>query len=166
MPLGVLALVSLAAAANLAGAVAGPSCRTSDARVEGFIAAKARELGGSEYCQFRRYETMSDVDGDGVDDFVVVFGIEGRNGGGNDITQFLAVFGSRAAWKPRVVECGGRGTRLVDEIEGASDGIVVMTASVYREKDPMCCPSGETRIAFRIDGEKLVEVPAPAPPRE
>jgi hypothetical protein len=136
-----------------------PSCLTADPRVEAVISAKAHELGGSEYCQYRQYETLSDLDGDGKDDFVVVFGIEGSGGGGNSVTQYLAVFGSASAWTPRVVKCGERGERLVESIKSVSNREVVLAIRPYRPKDPMCCPSGHATVTFRLEGEKLVETP-------
>ena len=48
-----------------------PTCHTADSRIEGLISAKAAELQGQEYCQFRLYHTIDDVDGDGRDDFLV-----------------------------------------------------------------------------------------------
>ena len=54
-----------------------PTCRTADLRLEQLIAAKAAELQGAEHCQSRLYHTLHDVDGDGADDFVLVFTVEG-----------------------------------------------------------------------------------------
>src|SRR5215467_6230787 len=90
---------------------AAPTCATSSRGVESLIAKKAADVGGQEYCQFRIYETHFDVDGDGREDFLVVFSIEGAHG--NDITQFLAVFPSTTGWAPTLIEVGRRGTRLV-----------------------------------------------------
>jgi len=71
-----------------------PTCRTADARVERMIASTAAESKGVEYCQFRMYHTIDDVDGDLRDDFIVVFSVEAP-AGGNDARQFLAVLPSR-----------------------------------------------------------------------
>src|SRR5215469_12865864 len=92
---------------GLAAQSAAPTCRTADVRVEGLISSKAKALGADEYCQFRLYHTLDDVDGDRQPDFIVVFALEGR-GGGNAVSQFLAVFSSRAEWKPASVQVGGR----------------------------------------------------------
>jgi hypothetical protein len=53
-----------------------PTCTTSDLRLESLIAAKAAELSGTEHCQFRLYDTLSDLDGDQLSDLVVVFTVE------------------------------------------------------------------------------------------
>src|SRR4029453_18860202 len=83
-----------------------PSCHTADARVEGLISAKAAELQGQEYCQFRLYHTIDDGDADGQDDFLVVFAVEALGGGGNGFVQYLAVFSSAARWKPALLNVG------------------------------------------------------------
>lgn len=57
-------------------------CRLADERVERVIAAQAKELHGTEYCQFRLYDAIDDFDGDGIDDFAVTFNVEGSGGGG------------------------------------------------------------------------------------
>jgi len=163
-----LALLTLVLAAARPHA---PTCQTSDARVEAVIAAEVRELKGQERCQYRRYETLSDVDGDGRPDFVVVFSVEGMSGG-NDVKQFLALLPSSSQWTARVVECGARGTRLVETIEVKERSILLHT-SEYRPGDAMCCPSGKGVATFRVEGKGLVEVkpggaetpgPAAAPP--
>ena len=138
------------------GSAHAPTCNTSDARVEAVIAAQVRELKGQERCQYRRYETLSDVDGDGHPDFVLVFAIEGMSGG-NDVKQFLALLPSASQWTARVVECGARGTRLVETIEVKERAILLHT-SEYRPGDAMCCPSGKGVATFRVEGKGLVEV--------
>jgi alpha-L-fucosidase len=142
-----------------------PTCKTSDGRVEAAIAAKVRELKGQERCQYRHYETLSDVDGDGRPDFIMVFAVEGMDGG-NDVKQFLLVSPSAGQWTSRITECGARGTRLVETIE-VKERVVVLHTSEYRPTDAMCCPSAKGVATFRLEGQGLVEVkvgtPAEAP---
>ena len=130
-----------------------PSCRTADHRVEDVIVARQRELRGQEICQYRLYETLSDVDGDRVADFLVVFTIEGVEGSANNSIQFLALFTSRAAWRPVVVEVARRGKRVVRSIH-AVVGVVDLGTLEYAPPDPMCCPSrtGSLRVVLR-DGK-------------
>ena len=87
-----------------------PSCTTADRRVEEAIVATQRELQGQALCQYRLYETLSDVDGDGVTDFFVVFTIEGAHGSATNSIQFLGMFASGTGWRPVVTEVGRRGT--------------------------------------------------------
>ena len=64
------------ALAILAAQPGNASCHTADSRVESLISGKAAELQGQEYCQFRLYHTIDDVDADGRDDFLVIFAVE------------------------------------------------------------------------------------------
>ena len=142
---------------GLAAQSAAPTCRTADVRVEALISSKAKELGASEYCQFRLYHTLDDVDGDRQPDFIVVFGLEGLRGGGNAASQFLAVFSSRADWKPASVQVGSR-TRQVTAIAVDPDGTIVLTTLEHRATDPMCCPSGHGEARYGLHGDRLVAV--------
>jgi len=140
-----------------------PTCRTTDRRVESVIAAKAKEMKGVEYCQARLYHTVDDVDGDDREDFILVFTIEAA--GGNNSTQYLAVFPSSHDWKPVVLTVGGRGERFIDEIDIEEDGVVVLLTSEYEEGDPMCCPSGEGELRYKYVEGRLIPLPATPPGR-
>ena len=137
-----------------------PGCKLADAAVERVIASKARQIGGQEYCQFRHYNTLDDVDGDGVDDFIVLFTVEGRGGGGNDHTSFMAVWLSGRPNSPLVVETGGRGLRDPVAIE-VRDRKIRLETLEYLPKDPMCCPSGKGELPYEIKGGKLEAVKKP-----
>ncbi len=150
----------LAAAALLLQSGGAPSCITADERVERVIAAKVRELQGSEYCQFRIYQTLSDVDGDKTEDFLVVFSVEGIGGGGNSVRQFLAVFASSREWQPAIAEVGRRGERVVRSVSLGPGRAIVLETLEYGPSDAMCCPSrkGTLRLAYK-DGriERIVK---------
>src|SRR5258706_1693075 len=127
-------LALLAVGANPRSA---PTCALASPEVEDLIARKARELRYAEYCQFRRYEALSDVDGDGKDDFIVLFTVEGPDGG-NDHVSFMAVFLSgSSSGRAIVVETGRRGVRDPVGIE-ARRGEVDLGSLEYRPHDPMC----------------------------
>ena len=64
------ALVALSVASGA------PTCKTADPRIETLIASYARKTKSDEYCQARLYHTIDDLDGDGKDDFVLVFTLE------------------------------------------------------------------------------------------
>ena len=137
-------------------AAAAPTCKTADARVEDAIAGKSRELNGQEYCQFRIYETLSDLDGDGIDDFVVVFTVEGAGGGGNNSTQYLLVLASRSGWQPVEARVGARGERTVESVE-VSKGTLRLHVLKYGRGDAMCCPSRPASVRYRLAGRTLTE---------
>src|SRR5262245_47710284 len=99
----------------LYGVLSVPTCTSASAELESLIKRKATELDGQEYCQFRMYDALSDLDGDAHPDFVVVFTIEGPTRG-NRAVQFLAVFGSRPGSTPMVSEVGRSGYRVVTSL--------------------------------------------------
>jgi len=138
-----------------AAAAAGvPSCQTQSAELEQLIAGKARALAMTESCQFRRYDALDDVDGDGKDDFLVLFTVEGPRGA-NDHVTFLAAFLSGKPASPIVVEAGRRGERDPIAIAARRGGISLDTLD-YLPSDPMCCPSGKGRLVYRLEGGKLL----------
>jgi len=145
-----------------AATTAAPTCATRDDRVERLIATNAKESGGQEYCQFRLYETLSDVDGDRREDFLVVFEIEGE-GGGNNSVQYLAVFPSGTAWTPAVTEVGRRGQRAVKALRVES-GVIVLDTLDQGPDDAMCCPSIKGEATLRFTKGTLLPVAPARPP--
>jgi hypothetical protein len=145
-------------------ATPGPTCKTADRRVEALIEAKVKEAGGSEYCQARLYHTIDDLDGDGREDFVVVFSVEAAAGGNNSI-QYLAVFPSVTQWAPVVVKVGQRGDRYIDNIEVDPGRLLVLLTSEYEPGDPMCCPSRDGELTYRLDKGQITAVRG-APPNK
>jgi hypothetical protein len=117
------------------------------------IAERAKELSMSEYCQFRRYNALDDVDGDGKEDFLVLFTLEGPDGG-NHHESFLACFPSASGAAASVVEAGERGERDPVEIR-VERGKIVLSTLEYRPHDPMCCPSGKGRVVFEWKDGRL-----------
>jgi hypothetical protein len=156
VPIIIPALVAL----TLAGpAPAGPSCKTADPRVESLVASYARKTKSNEYCQTRIYHTIDDLDGDGRDDFAMVFSLELK--AGNYSAQYLAVFPSSQAWKPIVLKVGERGERFIDQIDVEENRTIVLTTSEYEDDDAMCCPSGEGEVRYRLEKGQLILVPNP-----
>ena len=154
-----LILASAAGSANSAesapapGGADVPTCRTQSAELERLITDKARSLEMSEECQFRRYDALDDVDGDGKEDFLALFTLEGPRGA-NDHVTFLAAFLSGAPGRPLVVEAGRRGERDPVSI-AARRGEITLDVLEYRPSDPMCCPSGRGRRVYRLSRGRL-----------
>src|SRR5262249_52874061 len=120
--------------------------------------------GGSEYCQARLYHTLDDLDGDGQEDFVLVFTVEAPAGGNNSV-QYLAVFPSAAQWTPVVTKVGERGQRYIDQIE-VDTGLLVLQTSEYERGDPMCCPSGDGQLTYKLEKGQLVAVRTTPPNKQ
>jgi hypothetical protein len=136
-----------------------PTCKTGDPRIETLIASYARKAQSDEYCQTRLYHTIDDLDGDGRDDFVLVFTLEHKVG--NYSAQYLAVLLSTKNWKPLVLKVGERGERFIDQIDVDEERTLVLSTSEYEEGDAMCCPSGEGALRYRIENGQLKLVPNP-----
>jgi hypothetical protein len=136
-----------------------PTCKTADPRIETLIASYARKTNSDEYCQARIYHTIDDLDGDGRDDFVLVFSLELK--AGNYTAQYMAVFPSSKQWKPIVLKVGERGERYVDQIDVEEGRTLVLTTEEYEDGDPMCCPSGDGELRYRIENGQLKLVPNP-----
>ena len=150
---GLFFLLVLATAGAAGAGERGPTCATQSRIVESTIAAVARNLKGQEYCQFRHYQTLDDVDGDGTDDFIVLFSVEGMQGG-NDHYTFMSVFLSGRNWQPMTIKTGGRGERDPVSVE-VRDHKIILETLVYLPSDAMCCPSGKGTLVYEIQGNKL-----------
>jgi hypothetical protein len=137
--------------ANVLQVGVAPTCKTASRVVEDVVEAKARELNGVEYCEFRRY-ARADVDGDHVDDLVMLFGVEPRDG--NNSFHYLAVFPSRDHWRVQIRKVGQRGERLPQDV-GVADGIIKVTALEYAATDAMCCPSVTKELRFQMKQGRL-----------
>ena len=131
-----------------------PTCSTQSKLVESTIAAVSKDLKGEEFCRFRHYQTFGDVDGDGTDDFIVLFSVEGMEGKGNCHYDFMSVFLSGRKWQPITVKTGERGERDPISVEVRGRKIILETV-VYLPSDAMCCPSGKGTLAYEISGSQL-----------
>jgi hypothetical protein len=130
-----------------------PDCRLANPAVESVISAKAQQLRGEEYCQFRNYDRLDDVDGDGKEDFIVLFTVEGIGGGGNDHINFMTVFLSNQN-EPLTVQTGRRGERDPVNIS-VKNGQIILDTVEYTEKDPACCPTGHGKLTYRLHSNHL-----------
>ena len=119
------------------------------------IEAKVKETAGSEYCQARLYHTIDDLDGDGREDFVLVFSVEAA-AGGNDSVQYLAVFPSATQWAPVIVKVGQRGERYIDniEVDAGDPSAVALTGASFGEgglpRDSFVRPGNSSLQASRL----------------
>ena len=150
--------MSMTLALLLAAIAAAPDCRLADARVERYVAAVAKSREGHEYCQFRRYDRLGDLDGDGAEDLVMTFTIEGVEGSNNGTEAYLVAFLSSAKSAdaaPRLL-IGERGGRMPDGVSVQGREIVVATVE-YADGDPMCCPGKRGQARFVLRGGRLIE---------
>jgi hypothetical protein len=156
--IAVAVTMCVAAGTNQAAMI---SCHLKDERVERAIGAVTAELKGNEYCEFRRYHSIDDIDGDRKEDFLVTFNVENPSGGGNNVISFLLVFlTSRGNKPPLRLQVGERGTRYPDSI--SFDGkFIVLHFMQWVRGDALCCPSGSSVMRYAIRRDALVATAAP-----
>ena len=124
--------------------------------IEKFIKRQATRLGGEEYGEARKV-MAGDLNQDSQPDLAILYTIEGI-GGGNNYTQFLAVF-SRT--KGRVVYVahaviGGKLNRAV-ELKSITNKVILFETLSYAANDGSCCPSVKGTAKFVLVGKKLKE---------
>lgn len=128
--------------------------------IDKYIAGVAKVSDASEYKEARKI-LYGDIDGDGDDDAIVQFTIEGM-GGGNNYGFSLAAFknddGKLTAITDEVV--GGKMNREV-ELKRIEKGVIYLDTKEYAENDGACCPSIEGKTSFVLEGKKLVEKKQP-----
>ncbi len=158
----VVCFVAMPIGAQSKSSSAPPLKRPDVALIDWFIADQESELGGQEYRDARKVIT-GDLNHDGVPDLAVLYTIEGT-GGGNNYTQYLAVFlrvdGKLVPTAHGVV--GGKGERAV-HLASIKDNVIYLTTLSYGPHDAMCCPSIKGSARFVLADGKLVSQPPPPP---
>lgn len=127
---------------------------TDTALVSKFISGQVSKIGGQEYGKARKIVT-GDLNHDGVSDLAVLYTIEGV-GGGNNYSQYLAVFlRSNGQLLPVTNDVvGGKGYKSV-ELESIQDNYIVLSTLSYGANDPMCCPSKKGSVRYALVNGKL-----------
>lgn len=130
------------------------------------IGDHAKKIRGDLYCE--SISTLEeDIDGDGIDDLVVSYSIEGScyeekdspsGTCGNYHEEFIAVSLNKDGkhLKPATIKVGERGVRMHSCFTVQGNKIILNTLE-YRKEDPMCCPSKEGIATFKYENGKLIE---------
>ncbi len=126
----ILALVSFMVGSTALGQSV-LNCSLKSQRVEKDIKAVTRQLQGQEYCLFRRYDSIDDIDGDGKEDFAA-------------ISEAVAITGGRRRKK-----------RSVDAIARVDKNQIITSVSIWKEGDPLCCPSSQGESIFGIKNGEI-----------
>jgi len=97
---------------------------------------------------------FGDLNGDGVDDAVVVL-VESSGGSGN--FRYLAAVLNQDGSPENVATqlIGDREQVQSVTIDGAEVSVKALT---HGPEDPMCCPTEEITLTYRFDGEQLVKI--------
>jgi len=136
-----------------------PDCKLANEYIEQLISKKAEELQGVEYCQYRHYNSLDDLDNDGVDDFILVFSVEGALGNAGNSIEFMMVFLSTIkVSSPLETQIGNRGKVTFDDFVNVSNNIIELELLVWRENDALCCPSGKGKAIYQIKDKQIIKI--------
>lgn len=93
-----------------------------------------------------------DLDGDGADEYLVFYTLEGF-GGGNNYSRYLSVYRyvDPVWFASSSILVGGKGSLSVSGAAFRLNGGVLSVDALFPDDDdPMCCPSMDGEIAFDI----------------
>lgn len=128
-----------------------------NAVINGFIAQRAEAEHAEEYKKARSIK-RGDLNGDGKPDAIVLYTLEGFDGG-NNYRQYLTVFINRgnAFRRAANVVVGGKSLRSVGLLSVAKSKINLDTLE-YTENDASCCPSKKAKAYLAFKNNKLSEL--------
>lgn len=136
-----------------------PDCKLADEYIEQLISKKAEELQGVEYCQFRHYNSLNDLDNDGIDDFILVFSVEGAFGNAGNSFDFMMIFLSTIKESsPLETQIGSRGKDTFNDFENVSNNAVELELLVWKENDALCCPTGKGKAIYQIKDKQIIKI--------
>src|SRR5262249_48609342 len=125
--------------------------------VKSFISHQAKTLHGEEYEEARKV-LRGDVNGDGKEDIVVLYTLEGF-GGGNNYSQYLAVFLASGTTFRHAADTVVGGKRMRDaDLTSVTGSTINLDTKEYRKNDPACCPSHAAKARYHLVGTKLTEI--------
>jgi hypothetical protein len=135
---------------------ASPRSPALDAAVDREIGSEIAKDGGDEYKDARQI-LLTDLNGDGTNDAVVLYTIEGQ-GGGNGYFQSLATFySSPGGWVHRGKLVVGQGVQSVEVSGPQTLRVKVLTVG---PDDANCCPSVESIQKFTWNGATFLQSPS------
>lgn len=124
------------------------------------IRIKGEDKDAVEYRKARTIHFI-DVDGDGVQDAIVFFTIEGMDGG-NNYDQYLTLLKGLPSGffliDTALVGGGAMGAASYERPTVKARRITIQRTE-YAEEDSRCCPSIKSSMSLILQGSKLVEVP-------
>ena len=151
------------ASAGTVANASGQETATSESRLAGGDLADGLESlvlehvgdGAAEY-EGARQSMTGDLNGDGIEDLVALFTIEGWKGG-NVYTRYLGVvLGGATGPQVRVAAVVGGKLRRSVELDRIEEGRVFLRTLSYVPGDPACCPSKAGRLECRLRARLLV----------
>lgn len=119
--------------------------------IETMVLSDTASDGGSEYVDARTLR-MADVDGDGENEALVLYTIEGQ-GGGNGYFRKLAVF--KSVDGEYQVQANTVVNGAADDVKVLTKNLIAVTGLTVGPEDAMCCPTQESEERYVLDGKQL-----------
>ncbi len=136
-----------------------PDCKLANEYIEQLISKKTKELQGVEYCQYRHYNSLDDLDNDGSNDFILVFSVEGALGNAGNSIEFMIVFLSKTKeGSPLETQIGNRGKVTFNDFANVSNNTIELELLVWKENDALCCPSGKGKAIYQIKDKQIIKI--------
>lgn len=113
----------------------------------------AGDESATEYSEARTTHFI-DINGDGEEDVIALFTMEGFGGGNNYSFYMVALINRHGKFKELdTIQVGGKGQRGIDFSNVyLKEGQIVLGTQEYGENDPMCCPSIDGSARFSVQG--------------
>ncbi len=148
-------LIAFAATCSLPSTFA--QRHSDEAVINNFIARQEKKESATEYGEARSV-VRGDLNGDGKEDAVVLYSLEGHSGT-NQYLQYLAVFANRGGRLQYVTHqvVGGKNEKSVQSVMIKAGKIYLQTKE-YLPTDPGCCPTKEGRVRFILSRGRLKEI--------
>jgi hypothetical protein len=105
-----------------------------------------------EMAQFRTYR-QGDLDGDGIEDTVLITTFEHGNYWHRELFCCL----SSSPRTVMLIDLGGKGEKEAEDME-VEDRKVIVNGKKYADGDAMCCPSLQYQSTFTVADGKLLEI--------
>jgi hypothetical protein len=115
--------------------------------IKGYLASQKT---GSEDADAQG-SAMSDLNGDGKSEIVLVWTLMGPTYWHNTLTVLAK---TNEGYKP-VASLDLKGEATLSSVKG---GIIIVEEKVYGKNDPVCCPSIQKQGRYRWVGKKITEV--------
>lgn len=146
---------------TVAPAPAQPSVQTAEAdeaalkaAIDQMVADEIATDGGSEYDEGRQVLEV-DLDGDGVEDAVVLYTIEGQGGGNGSFQTLAALYRDGNSWSAKGKTILGGAT----DLQLLGPNLIGVTVLTHSDEDPRCCPSQESVVKYQWNGAAFAELP-------
>lgn len=133
---------------------AGASDELLKAAIDQMIADEIATDGGSEYDEGRQVLQV-DLNGDGVEDAVVLYTIEGQGGGNGSFQTLAAMYREGNGWNAKGKTMLGGAT----DLQLLGPNLIGVTVLTHSDEDPRCCPSQESVVKYQWSGAAFAELP-------